>query len=128
MILFRVPLALGLYATLNAVGLSKACGQWAAESRNSPARIAFRQMGKAWARLAFNEEFIITAPLEERIEPPTAQKSEATPVEILASVLAAVSSEGDAHPQVERDWTRPSERLSLPRKLLPKLWAKSPSR
>ena len=106
--------------------LSKACGQWAVESRDSAARIAFRHMATAWARLAFNEEF--TAPLDERIDPPTAQKSQGTPVEILASSLATVSSEEDAHPEVERDWTRPSERLSLPRKLLPKLWAKSPSR
>ena len=37
--------------------LSKACGQWAVESRDSAARIAFRQMATAWARLAFNEEF-----------------------------------------------------------------------
>jgi hypothetical protein len=36
--------------------LSKACGQWAVESRDSAVRIAFRQMATAWARLAFNEE------------------------------------------------------------------------
>jgi len=35
--------------------LSKACGQWAVESRDSAARMAFRQMATAWARLAFNE-------------------------------------------------------------------------
>ena len=70
--------------------LSKACGQWAVESRDSAARIAFRQMGTAWARLAFDEEF--TGPLDERIDPPTAQKSEATPVGILASALAIVSA------------------------------------
>ena len=28
--------------------LSKACGQWAVESRDSAARIAFRQMATAW--------------------------------------------------------------------------------
>jgi hypothetical protein len=83
-------------------------------------------MGKAWARLVFNEEF--TAPLDERFDQPTAQKSQAAPVEILASALATVSAEEDAVPEVERDWTRPSERLSLPRKLFPKSWARSPSR
>jgi hypothetical protein len=40
--------------------LSKACGQWAVESRDSAARIAFRQMATEWARLAFNEEFIFS--------------------------------------------------------------------
>jgi hypothetical protein len=30
----------------------------AVESRDSAARIAFRQMATEWARLAFNEEFI----------------------------------------------------------------------
>jgi hypothetical protein len=37
--------------------LSKDCGQWAVESRDGAARLAFRQMAAAWARLAFNEEF-----------------------------------------------------------------------
>jgi len=46
--------------------LSKACGQWAVESRDSAARIAFRQMATEWARLAFNEEFI--SPVGERID------------------------------------------------------------
>jgi hypothetical protein len=98
--------------------LSKACGQWAVESRDSAARIAFRQMATAWARLAFNEEF--TSPVDERIDPPT-------PVEILASSLLTPSSE-NAQPEVERDWTRPHKRLSLPRSLSSKLWGKSRSR
>jgi len=46
--------------------LSKACGQWAEESRDTAARIAFRQMATAWARLAFNEEFI--SPVDERAQ------------------------------------------------------------
>ena len=49
--------------------LSKACGQWAVESRDSAARIAFRQMATEWARLAFNEEFI--SPVGEQIDPPS---------------------------------------------------------
>ena len=106
--------------------LSKACGQWAVESRDSAARIAFRQMATAWARLAFNEEFI--SPEDERIDPPTSENSEATPVEILASSLTTVSSEEAAHSEVECDWTRPHKRLSLPQSLSSKLWGKSRSR
>jgi hypothetical protein len=104
--------------------LSKACGQWAVESRDSAARIAFRQMATEWARLAFNEEFI--SPVGERIAP-TSENSEATPVEILASSLLTPSSE-NARPEVERDRTRPHKRLSLPRSLSSKLWGKSRSR
>src|SRR5436190_22532050 len=77
--------------------LSKACGQWAAESRDSAARIAFRQMATEWARLAFNEEFI--SPIGERIDPPRPETPEATPVAILASSLLTPSSE-NAQPEV----------------------------
>ena len=105
--------------------LSKACGQWAVESRDSAARIAFRQMATEWARLAFNEEF--TSPVGERIDSPSSESSQATPVEILASSLLTSSSE-NAQPEVERDWTRPHKRLSLPRSLSSKLWGKSRSR
>ena len=94
--------------------LSKACGQWAVESRDSAARIAFRQMATEWARLAFNEEF--RSPVGEEIDPPTSENSEATPVEILASSLLTPSSE-NTQPEVQRDWTRPHKRLSLPRSL-----------
>ncbi len=90
--------------------LSKACGQWAVESRDSAARIAFRQMATAWARLAFNEEF--APPVVERIDLPTSENSEATPVEILAASLLIPSSE-NAPPEVERDWTKPHNRLSF---------------
>ena len=106
--------------------LSKACGQWAVESRDSAAREAFRQMATAWGRLAFNEEF--ASPLDERIDPPpSSESSEPTPAEILASSLLTPSSE-NAQPEVQRDWTRPHKRLSLPRSLSSKLWGKSPSR
>lgn len=105
--------------------LSKACGQWAVESRDSAARIAFRQMATAWARLAFNEEF--TSPVDEQIDPSTSENSEATPIEILASSLLPPSLE-NAQPEVERDWTRPHKRLSLPRSLSSKLWGKPGSR
>ena len=105
--------------------LSKACGQWAVESRDSAARTAFRQMATEWARLAFTEEF--TSPVGERIDQPSSERSEATPVEILASSLLTPSSE-NAQPEVERDWTRPHKRLSLPRSVSSKLWGKSRSR
>ena len=45
--------------------LSKDCGQWAVESRDGAARLAFRQMATAWARLAFDEEFTSPAGLEK---------------------------------------------------------------
>jgi hypothetical protein len=67
------------------------------ESRDSAARIAFRQMATEWARLAFNEEFI--SPVGEQIDPPTSENSEATPVEILASSLLTPSSE-NTQPEV----------------------------
>ena len=105
--------------------LSKACGQWAVESRDSAAREAFRQMATAWGRLAFNEEF--TSPLDERIDPPpSSESSEPTPAEILTSSLLTPSSE-NAQPEVKRVWTSPRERLSLRRSVFPKLWGKSPS-
>jgi len=97
----------------------------AVESRDSAARIAFRQMATEWARLAFNEEFI--SPVGERIDPPSSESSEATPVEILASSLLTPSSE-NAQPEAARDWTGPHNRLSLPRSLSSKLWGKSRSR
>jgi hypothetical protein len=97
--------------------LSKACGQWAAESRDTGARIAFREMARGWARLAFTEEF--TSPAGERID---SQKSEASPAKLLASSLPA------PHSEVERDWTNGREKLSLPRRLSAKLWGKSVSR
>jgi len=105
--------------------LSKACNQWAVESRDSAARIAFRQMATERARLAFNEEF--RSPVGEQIDPPTSENSEATPVEILVSSLLTPSSE-NTQPEVERDWTRLHKRLSLPRSLSSKLWGNSPSR
>jgi hypothetical protein len=82
--------------------LSKACGQW------------------RWRRG-------VHIPVGEQIDPPTSENSEATPVEILASSLLTPSSE-NTQPEVERDWTRPHKRLSLPRSLSSKLWGKSPSR
>jgi hypothetical protein len=33
------------------------CGHWAEESRDEATRLAFRQMAKAWAELAFSQDF-----------------------------------------------------------------------
>jgi hypothetical protein len=65
--------------------LSRDCGRWAVESRNSSARLAFRQMARAWAGVAFSEEF--TPAVDERIDPPSSERSEPTPAEKLASFL-----------------------------------------
>jgi hypothetical protein len=97
--------------------LSKACGQWAAESRDGSARLAFREMARGWARVAFTEEF--ASPAGERID---SENSELSPVELLASSLTAAEYE------VERWRKNPGEKLPFPRSLFPKLWGKSPSR
>ena len=57
--------------------------QWAVESRDGAARLAFRQMATAWARLAFNEEFTSPA-ADEHSHPLTSEISE-IPVEYAAS-------------------------------------------
>jgi hypothetical protein len=66
------------------------------------------------AHALIGEEF--RSPVGEQIDPPTSENSEATPVEILTSSLLTPSSE-NTQPEVERDWTRPHKRLSLPRSL-----------
>ena len=58
------------------------CGHWAEESHDEATRLAFRQMAKAWAQLAFGQDFTPsdhqptdsaysesseTAPVDERI-------------------------------------------------------------
>jgi hypothetical protein len=68
--------------------LSKACGDWAVESRDSATRRAFREMSAAWRRIAFTEEF--TSP--ETIDPPSSESREPTPVEVLASSLLIPSA------------------------------------
>jgi len=52
--------------------LSKDCGQWAVDSRDGAARLAFRQMATAWARLAFNEELASPAADEKAASSPAA--------------------------------------------------------
>jgi hypothetical protein len=64
-------------------------------------------MAKGWARVAFTEEF--TSPAGERID---SENSE-LPAGLLASSLTAAQSE------VEREWTNPREKLSLPEASFP---------
>lgn len=70
----------------NCCRLSRDCGQWAVESRDNAVRVAFRQMSKGWARVAFSEEFTLAA--DERIEPLKSENAEPTAVEKLALSLS----------------------------------------
>ena len=60
--------------------LSGDCSRWAMESGDSAARLAFRQMATAWARLAFSEEFASPA-ADEHIDPTSSETSEPIPAE-----------------------------------------------
>ena len=83
--------------------LSRECGRWAAEIRDSAARLAFRQMATAWARLAFAEEF--TSPTGEQKGALNSENDEITPAGKLALSLLVPPSE-IALPEGEsrRDW------------------------
>jgi hypothetical protein len=50
------------------------------ESGDSAARLAFRQMATAWARLAFSEDFASTA-ADEHIDPTSSETPEPIPAE-----------------------------------------------
>jgi len=77
----RLPLAtttrLGVMTTSaeDCWRLSGDCSRWAMESGDSAARLAFRQMATAWARLAFSEEFASPA-ADEHIDPTSSETSE----------------------------------------------------
>ena len=60
--------------------LSGDCSRWAMESGDSAARLAFRQMATAWARLAFSEEFAFPA-ADEHVDPTSSETSEPIPAE-----------------------------------------------
>ena len=79
--------------------LSWDCGLWAAESRHGDARLAFREMATAWARLAFGEEF--TSP---PVDPLSAEDSSNAPT---------IKDPSSPPPVRKRHWTSPRERLSL---------------
>jgi hypothetical protein len=50
------------------------CGHWAEESQDSATRLAFRQMAKAWAQLAFSEDF--TPPDGQPVDPANQESPE----------------------------------------------------
>jgi hypothetical protein len=104
--------------------LSADCSHWAEESRDSAARLAFRQMATAWAGLAFSQDFIL--PTDEQVDATSSESSQATPGENTASshteneIVPVSNAEVDAetHEQMTRASTNNSsgqrERLSLP--------------
>jgi hypothetical protein len=53
------------------------CGHWAEESHDEATRLAFRQMAKAWAQLAFGQDF--TPPDHKPLEPQGSESSETIP-------------------------------------------------
>lgn len=55
------------------------CGHWAEESRDDATRQAFRQMAKAWAQLAFSQDF--TPPTGQPVDPANSQSSDASPAD-----------------------------------------------
>jgi hypothetical protein len=95
------------------------CEHWAEESQDDATRIAFRQMAKAWAKLAFGEEF---GPTEgsmdsEDLDEATPSPKHTPPSPSLETPLAEheeedlesdVDAEGDAEDRA------PTQRLSLP--------------
>ena len=54
------------------------CGHWAEESRDEATRLAFRQMAKAWAQLAYGQDF--TKPDHQPADPSSPESSETDPV------------------------------------------------
>ena len=52
------------------------CGHWAEESQDDATRQAFRQMAKAWAQLAFSQDF--TPPDGELVDPANPESPEAS--------------------------------------------------
>ena len=63
--------------------LSADCTHWAAESRDSAARRAFRQMATAWAGLAFSQDFV-SATLDP-VDLLSSEISQAAPAENISS-------------------------------------------
>ena len=53
------------------------CEHWAEESQDDATRLAFRQMAKAWAELAFSQDF--TPPERQPVDPPSSESSETSP-------------------------------------------------
>jgi hypothetical protein len=63
--------------------LSGDCSRWAEGNRDNAARLAFRQMATAWAKLAFSQDFIL--PADAQVDPTSSESSQATPAANTAS-------------------------------------------
>jgi hypothetical protein len=107
--------------------LSRDCGQWVVENRDNAVRLAFRQMARGWARVAFSE---FTSAADERVDLVRSESAEPTAVEKLAlSLLPPTSENPEQKANSSGDWRTARERLSLPLPtLFPKLWDKPRSR
>jgi hypothetical protein len=55
------------------------CGHWAEESHDEATRQAFRQMAKAWAQLAFSQDF--TPPDQQPVDPQSSESPETSPAD-----------------------------------------------
>jgi hypothetical protein len=103
--------------------VSRDCGQWASESRDNTVRLAFHQMAKGWARVAFSEEFTSTA--DEHIDHRGLEDAKLTPVGRLAlSLLPPPAKKRD--PDSTQPETGRGELVGLSlqlRTVFPRQWA-----
>ena len=94
------------------------CEHWAEESQDDATRLAFRQMAKAWAKLAFSEEFGPTEGSVDSEDLDDAALSEHPPpspsfeMPLAEHEEEGLDSDGDA--EVDPENRAPTQRLSLP--------------
>mgnify|MGYP001278553857 CR=1 FL=1 len=100
--------------------LSENCSRWAEESRDDATRLAFRQMAKTLAELAFIHHF---TPTDERIDTARSENSETTPAEHAPPSPSFVMPltenendglESDVDTEVDAEKRDRKQRLSLP--------------
>jgi hypothetical protein len=94
------------------------CEHWAEESQDDATRLAFRQMAKAWAKLAFGEEFGAPEGSTVSEDLNDATLSDAPPPPSFEVPLAEHEEkdlESDVDAEVDEEENRgPAQRLSLP--------------
>lgn len=96
--------------------LSGNCGRWAAESHDDATRLAFRQMSKVWAQLAFSLNFA-PPPRNEPLDAEVIESSE--PLKKAASEKPPILMEPEYTPESHADHRRAQQqRLSLPSRTL----------
>ena len=88
------------------------CEHWAEESQDDATRLAFRQMAKAWAKLAFGEEFGAPEGSLDSEDLDEATLSEHMPPFEKHEEEDDLESDGDA--EVDAVDRAPTQRLSLP--------------